>query len=157
MVCFSLLFSLLVKCVPLAEHMAWCKKVIRDSPSSRRNACMPSREKDLPSNINIRLHPHGSGARSRIIPVPVPTMFSRRHPRSSCQGYSPIPSTILPISAKAASTSTPLPATSLTLWRKRHRNSVFTKPLIRTALPAIRKFQIRRIWDIQFRIMNLSN
>lgn len=40
---------------------------------------------------------------------------------------------------------------------KRHRNSAFTKPLIRTALPAIRKFQIRRIWVLRFRIMNLSN
>ncbi len=32
MVCFSLLFSSLVKCVPLAEHMAWRKKGYQRQP-----------------------------------------------------------------------------------------------------------------------------
>ncbi|QAA63330.1 hypothetical protein C1O60_00515 [Akkermansia muciniphila] len=91
---------------------------------------------------------HPGSCSDDVLPPSSPQLLPRIFPH---------PPTILPTSVKAVSASTPLPATSLTLWRKRHRNSAFTKPLIRTELPAIRKFQIRRIWDLRFRIMNLSN
>ena len=55
---------------------------------------------------------HPGSCSDDVLPPSSPQLLPRIFPH---------PSTILPTSVKAASASTPLPATSLTLWRKRHR------------------------------------